>query len=121
MNSGAYQLFILVNKNLKIKIGSLGICNIKAGQYVYTGSAMNNLSKRILRHRTKVKKIHWHIDYLLNSKQVEIIKVKKYPSTEKLECYYNQKIFKRKGAYVPIKGFGSSDCRECESHLVGMI
>ncbi|MCL5990492.1 MAG: GIY-YIG nuclease family protein [Bacteroidetes bacterium] len=121
MNSGAYQLYIHVKKDLRIKVGSLGICSFSASLYVYTGSAMKNLEQRIARHLAGAKKIHWHIDYLLSSRHTEIIKVRKYPSTERKECYYNQKIMKKKGAFVPVKGFGSSDCRVCKSHLVGII
>ncbi|TAL67578.1 MAG: GIY-YIG nuclease family protein [Bacteroidetes bacterium] len=120
MNSGTYQLYIHVKKDLKIKVGSLGVCFFPKGLYNYTGSAMKNLEQRIARHKSKVKKIHWHIDYLLTSKSTEIIKVRKYPSTERKECYYNQKMTRKKGAFIPVKGFGSSDCRECESHLVGI-
>ncbi|OGU13249.1 MAG: hypothetical protein A2X61_03665 [Ignavibacteria bacterium GWB2_35_12] len=120
MNSGAYQLYIKVKKDLRIRVGSLGVCFFPAGNYIYTGSAMKNLEQRIARHIEGAKKIHWHIDYLLSSKHAEIVKVRKYSSTERKECYYNQKILKKKGAFVPAKGFGSSDCRKCESHLVGI-
>ena len=120
MNSGTYQLYIHVKKDLKIRVGALGVCIFPKGNYVYTGSAMANLEQRIARHKSKVKKIHWHIDYLLSSKYTEIVKVKKYTSNVKKECYYNHKILKKKGAFIPVNGFGSSDCSECESHLIGI-
>ena len=40
-------------------------------------SALNNLDKRIQRHKSNQKKMHWHIDYLL--KKAKIIDVKTYP------------------------------------------
>ena len=78
---------------------------------------MRNFSKRIARHQRKEKKLRWHIDYLLSHSEVELVEVVVYPSEIKEECFYNQKLINKK-AEVPVKGFGSSDCRECPAHLV---
>lgn len=78
---------------------------------------MRNLSKRIARHQRKEKKLRWHIDYLLSHPEVELIEVISYPSKIKEECFYNQLLLNEK-AEVSVKGFGSSDCRECPSHLL---
>ncbi|HRH43709.1 MAG TPA: GIY-YIG nuclease family protein [Pyrinomonadaceae bacterium] len=117
MNSGCYQLKIEIKKDLTLKIGALGICHFKKGNYVYTGSAMKNLSQRIARHQSTDKKLHWHIDYLLANSEVELKKVVSYPSEIKEECQYNQRLIS-KGAEALILGFGSSDCKICPSHLV---
>ncbi len=118
MNSGAYQLIINIKKEIKVKIGSLGQCRFPAGKYVYTGSAMRGLEKRVQRHQRKDKKQHWHIDFLLADDNVEIIDIKKFPSKKKIECELNGELLNRQNSEVPVKGFGSSDCRECPAHLI---
>jgi len=65
---GVYILLINVGKNLRLKIGSLGMINFVNGKYAYVGSAQNNLEKRVERHMSKNKKKFWHIDYLLGNK-----------------------------------------------------
>lgn len=119
MNSGCYQLKIKIKQDISLKVGALGICNFSKGDYIYTGSAMKNLSKRIARHQRKEKKLRWHIDYLLVHPKVELVKVYTYPSEIKEECFYNQLLLNEK-AEIPVKGFGSSDCKKCPSHLVGI-
>ena len=110
---GIYLLVIRVDKDLKLKVGSLGKVNFEKGIYVYVGSAQNNLEKRIKRYKSKRKKIFWHIDYLLNNKFSEIIKVF-YKKTEKSkECETAKKLIKYG---IPVNHFGSSDCK-CKSHL----
>ena len=107
----SYQLFINVTKQINLKVGKLGRFIFPIGSYVYTGSAKTNIDKRIERHLTKKKKLHWHIDYLLNNDAVQIIDTKKSQLTE---CSLNKKT---KGTII-IEGFGSSDCKSyCRSHL----
>ncbi len=107
----SYQLFIIVTKEIELKVGKLGKFIFPIGSYVYTGSAKKNIDKRIERHLSKKKNLHWHIDYLLNSDAVQIINIKKSRMTE---CSLNKKT---KGTII-INGFGSSDCYlDCKSHL----
>lgn len=106
-----YQLHITLTKDSHLRIGKLGEALFPAGSYVYTGSAKQNLEARIKRHRSKKKKLRWHIDYLLASRNAEITDVKYF---EGEECEINKKT---QGG-IPLKGFGSSDCRKgCGSHL----
>jgi Uri superfamily endonuclease len=118
MNYGSYRLHIHISKEIEIKIGKLGTFSLETGNYIYTGSAMRNLCQRIQRHLSKNKKIKWHIDYLLANENVNIYKVEIFPSKEREECQKNQEIMKYPGVIVPIKGFGASDCKICESHLI---
>lgn len=120
LDSGCYQLKIKIKQNITLKIGALGLCEFSKGDYVYTGSAMKNLSKRIARHQRKEKKLRWHIDYLLSHPEVELVEVVSYPSEIKEECFYNQLLLNEK-AEVHVKGFGSSDCKKCPSHLVKIV
>ena len=107
----SYQLFINVTKEINLKVGKLGKFIFPVGSYVYTGSAKKNIDKRIERHFSKKKNLHWHIDYLLNNDAVQIINTKKSQITE---CSLNKKT---KGTII-INGFGSSDCNlSCKSHL----
>jgi sugar fermentation stimulation protein A len=78
---------------------------------------MKNLRQRIVRHKRKDKKLHWHIDYLLAHPEVDLLETITYPSEIKEECIYNQLLIKNR-AEIPVLGFGSSDCKKCPSHLV---
>lgn len=120
MNCGAYQLLIRIEETVSIEIGALGQFDFPAGFYLYTGSALKNLSQRVGRHRRHDKKQHWHIDYLLANKNARIVELKLFPSEIKIECELNQKALDLPGAYVPVRGFGSSDCRQCPAHLIGL-
>ncbi len=117
-NSGAYQITFELTADLELKIGHLGLCRFKTGKYIYTGSAMKNLSQRVSRHLSSNKKIRWHIDYLLSDKNCRILNAALFHSDNREECELNLKTIKELGASVPVKGFGSSDCRNCESHLI---
>ena len=107
----SYQLFVYLSKDTKIHVGKLGVYNFLKGKYVYTGSGKRNLDARLRRHFLKEKKLHWHIDYFLNCKHMEIFKVIK---SNLDECDLNQKL----NGKILAKGFGSSDCKQfCISHL----
>jgi Uri superfamily endonuclease len=117
MDTGVYSLLIELKKNQKIKIGNLGKFEFPKGFYIYTGSAMNSLEKRIDRHLRKNKKKFWHIDYLLSNKNAQIISILKIKTKERIECKLNKEIFKNLKGKILIKKFGSSDCN-CKSHLI---
>ncbi len=108
---------IRVRNDVSIEIGALGRSTIERGTYVYTGSAMRNLSGRVERHRRKDKKLRWHIDYLLASDDVELTGVEVFPAGEREECTRNLALIAA-GGTVPVPRFGSSDCRRCPAHLV---
>jgi Uri superfamily endonuclease len=81
--------------------------------YAYVGSAQNSLEKRVERHLGRAKRKFWHIDYLLDSVGVKVLKVFWAEALKPEECQISWKIAERG---IPIRGFGSSDCR-CGSHL----
>lgn len=117
---GTYVLIIYKNKNTEINIGSLGPILFKEGFYFYVGSAMGDSGSATLVNRVKRhisldnKKIHWHIDYLLENENSMIIKIILIPSSYRLECIIAQELFDTSDGYI--ENFGSSDC-ECKSHL----
>jgi len=120
---GTYTLVIFINSSLSLKIGGLGMADLDAGYYTYTGSAMgrgsSSLAGRISRHLRGAKKKRWHIDYLLSSGESEIEAILALPSRRRLECEVNQHLISLLRPETPIPGFGSSDCISgCKSHLL---
>ena len=92
-------------------VGKLGYVSFPMASYAYVGSAMNSLNARLARHIRDEKKLHWHINYLLQ--EAEIDEIILCPSEERVECSLSQALA-RELEYIP--GFGSSDCK-CQSHL----
>lgn len=112
---GVYQLVLVLPETVTLQVGRLGVFTFPAGRYIYTGSAMGGLQGRIARHLRAKKRLHWHIDYLLQSARVQ--EVHFTPTRERIECALNQQVMQEAGAQVIVPGFGSSDCR-CVTHLV---
>ena len=109
---GAYLLILQLKRAHTIKAGSLSRITLKKGWYVYVGSAMKNLSKRIERHMRLRKQMHWHIDWL---RQVaDCVTALPIRSSEREECNIAKDL--RKILRLEIEGFGASDCK-CSSHL----
>ena len=111
-DKGAYLLSVEIKNDTEIRCGSLGNNNFPRGHYVYVGSAMGSLTKRINRHKAKRKKLRWHIDYIT----VRADRITAFPirSVTKLECPLARSL--GAAAEGSVQGFGSSDCR-CPSHL----
>jgi Uri superfamily endonuclease len=106
-----YQLLIEVAAPVRVAVGRFGEFTFPAGRYCYTGSAVRNFEARIRRHLSPVKKMRWHIDYLLAAPGVRIREVNRFCDDE---CPVNQ----RTAGEIPVPGFGASDCRAgCGSHL----
>jgi len=110
---GVYLLIISIIKPVQIQVGALGNIFFKKGIYAYVGSAQNSLEKRVERHLKKVKRKFWHIDYLLENKNVKILQVFYKVAEKSDECKLAEEIGKKGTAII---NFGSSDCN-CKSHL----
>ena len=108
---GIYCLVIRLPGAKEIPVGRLGKMTFEAGYYIYVGSAMLSLEARLKRHRSKRKKIHWHIDYLL--REAELSHICSLETEERLECAMAERLA---GRYYCIPAFGSSDC-SCRGHL----
>lgn len=113
---GSYCLVIHNPSNQTIKVGALGRVAFPKGIYVYVGSALGGIEKRVKRHLSKRKRLRWHIDYFLSATEV-VSKVYIPGSSKETECDVARALFASPGAAVAVPGFGSSDCR-CKSHLV---
>ena len=104
----------MVGRDLKIRVGSLGVVGFKKGYYVYVGSGQRYLEKRIQRHKKKIKKVKWHIDYLTTNSDVRVMEAAAYNLPKKYECILANML--RSMGFKSVKGFGSTDCK-CVSHL----
>ena len=100
---GSYFLVIKVERDMIVRTKRKEF-PLKAGYYVYVGSAMNSLEKRVERHFKKDKKLHWHIDFLL--KESELLRAYLIPSDAKIEEELSMEVFK---FGKPVEGFGASD------------
>ncbi len=109
---GAYVLLIRLEKPTTIEVGRLGTIHFPAGAYAYVGSALNGLRARVGRHLHHKKKLHWHVDYLIQKGQLS--EVVWTLSDERLECRIADAL--RHQGLPSIPKFGASDCR-CPSHL----
>lgn len=114
-----YFLKIKIKKQIKVKIGKLGVIDFPEGIYFYSGSGGKNPDKRVKRHLSKNKKLFWHIDYLLKNKFVSIEYYRIFTDTVTSECTLNKRLKRVLNGKFIIKGFGSSDCRQkCAAHLI---
>jgi sugar fermentation stimulation protein A len=111
---GAYLLIVRLRRDWRLKAGSLGEIPLESGWYVYAGSGKRNLSARIARHHRKRKKLHWHIDFLLDRVNAGDITSLPVRSRHDLECALAGEVAALADGSTP--GFGCSDC-SCSSHL----
>jgi Uri superfamily endonuclease len=113
MSKGTYCLVIKLDRGRSIRIGARPPARFPGGFYCYVGSAMNGLEKRIGRHMSREKALHWHIDYLLE--HARVVDVKSIESKNRVECGLSRDVAGLSDG-TPMRGFGSSDC-SCGSHL----
>jgi Uri superfamily endonuclease len=129
---GVYAVHFRLQSPVSLTIGSLGIHLLAAGEYIYVGSARGagGIRARLGRHLRGSRKVRWHVDFLRSVSQVEafayeILEEKgDLPVFKKAavpaECRIIQAICQWDRAYIPVAGFGASDCRHgCAAHLVG--
>lgn len=114
-DTGSYLLVMRIEKEEEIRLGNDRVIKLDKGFYIYIGSAMKNLTKRIERHKRNRKTLHWHIDYLREKAPIHATFTIR--SSERLECELAGAIKKITDIEVP--RFGSSDCN-CTTHLYGM-
>jgi Uri superfamily endonuclease len=114
---GTYLLLARLDQSVQMAVGKLGTFRFDAGWYAYAGSALGpgGLPARLARHARADKRMHWHIDYLLQHAVLET--TWQTPQPERLECAWATAMLGLPGAHTPAPGFGASDCR-CTTHLV---
>ena len=113
-SGGTYIVLVELAAPTTITIGKLGDLSLIAGVYAYVGSAHGpgGLAARLRRYAVGPRRLHWHIDYLLE--KVELIGAIFRADAERRECSWACWVANHAQGRVP--GFGSSDCR-CASHL----
>ncbi len=108
---GSYILLIQLPEEQTIAIGRRQTWCFPGGFYAYVGSAMGGLKPRLRRHLGDHKRLHWHIDYLLQKASIESILL--CETNDRAECAIARALSHQ---FNSIPGFGSSDC-QCRSHL----
>jgi Uri superfamily endonuclease len=113
---GAYLLVLRLDRRLALDIPRLSAEFLPPGWYAYAGSARGpgGLRARIARHLKTDKPVHWHIDRLTPA--ADPLLALAYPEAE--ECALLSALLDHGAFSVPLAGFGSSDCRQCRSHLL---
>ena len=114
MSKGVYILLIVLPETRLLEVGRLGTFRFHEGAYLYVGSALHNLETRAARHRSKRKKLRWHIDFLLQ--YADVRDVLTFNTEKRIECMLNRVVCETVPVVTSVKGFGSSDCR-CVTHL----
>ena len=114
--TGAYILLLRLDESMNIRIAKQPCGRFAPGWYAYAGSARNKggIRARLRHHFHSNKKQHWHIDRLT----VGAAWIAALPVPGGVECNLLGELLQLPGFGVAMKGFGSSDCRNCESHLV---
>lgn len=112
---GTYALVLTLDKEATISVGKLTTFSFPPGYYLYIGSALGGLFPRISRHVRPGRKLHWHIDYLMQKASVD--EVWYLVSGKRWECNWCKAAAGLPRARILVAGFGSSDCG-CRSHLL---
>lgn len=113
---GTYCLILELPEERRIRVGARGFRTFPRGTYVYVGSALAGIERRIARHMRSSKKKRWHIDYLLD-KALVVSTVAMHSGSKRAECEVARALLASEGAEVIMRRFGSSDCG-CPSHLI---
>jgi Uri superfamily endonuclease len=107
---GAYLIVLRNDGDGWIRVGKREI-HFRRGYYIYCGSAMNSLDKRIERHFLREKKLRWNIDYI--STKMRPVKAFGILSDRRMECWLSKEL---STIFDDFDDFGASDCN-CRTHL----
>ena len=113
---GTYALILTPNSSKPVKIGKLGMLQVRVGYYIYVGSAFGpgGLRARTAHHKKIANQPRWHIDYLRTVTHLRELWYSYDPLPR--EHQWANIIAGAREITVPFPGFGSSDCN-CKSHL----
>lgn len=115
---GAYILAVRLGETIHLELPRMAGGRLLPGWYAYAGSANGSggIRARVRRHFRGAKKLHWHIDRLTaNAPDMAALAV-----TGGNECRLVERLLGSGRFKTPLTGFGSTDCRRCESHLLGL-
>jgi Uri superfamily endonuclease len=113
---GAYALTLYLAAPVPLSLPRIASLPLSPGWYVYLGSARGGggIRARVARHFRTPKKPHWHIDRL--TQRASLMAALCVEGGH--ECGLVSKLLELPGFSVPVSGFGSTDCKECPSHLL---
>lgn len=113
---GSYLLLLHLAAKLTPGVPKFAGCTLSPGWYLYAGSARGpgGIAARAGRHLRADKPVRWHVDHLTNAAD----QVLAAPVPDTSECEIAGSLASTAGFSIPVAGFGSSDCRRCEAHLL---
>lgn len=115
--AGAYALILKLEHAVRVDRPPSTAGALPPGWYVYAGSARGpgGIRARLARHFRAEKRIHWHIDQLTGAPGVQLWAS---PAPDIRECALVEKMGRSEFFRTALPGFGSTDCRKCEGHLL---
>ena len=115
--TGAYALILKLGQEVHVARPRTAAGALPPGWYVYAGSARGpgGIAARLARHFRPEKRIHWHIDQLTGAAGARIWAC---PAPDLHECDLVTKLSRLRSFQTACAGFGSSDCKQCEGHLL---
>jgi Uri superfamily endonuclease len=113
---GAYVLVLRLDETVRIELPRGASDHLMPGWYFYVGSARGSggIRARVRRHFRSKNTAHWHIDRLT----MEAVEMAALAVADGHECDLAGKLLESLRFKVAAAGFGSTDCRICESHLL---
>jgi Uri superfamily endonuclease len=113
---GAYALVLRLEEPIRLDRPRTAGTRLTPGWYVYAGSARGpgGIRARLSRHFRREKTLHWHIDQLT----VQAADLAALALGGGDECDLVARLSESTALAMAAPGFGSSDCRRCESHLL---
>ncbi|MGI9379847.1 MAG: GIY-YIG nuclease family protein [Methyloligellaceae bacterium] len=114
---GAYALCFQLERGLELSHPEKLSGPYSPGTYVYCGNAngAGGIQSRLRYHFRRQKKPHWHIDHLTT---VTVETIQAFAISDTSECDLIEILLNTNAFIIPRKGFGSSDCKYCASHLL---
>ncbi|MES0883881.1 GIY-YIG nuclease family protein [Roseibium sp. SCP14] len=115
-DKGAYALALCLGGPVDLEINRTCRGRLMPGWYFYLGSARGSggLAARLKRHFREKKKLHWHVDRLT----VQTIAMAALAVPDGNECELADGLLATPWFKIALAGFGSTDCRRCDSHLL---
>lgn len=113
---GAYIVCLWLPAAVDLDLPCLATDRIARGWYCYVGSAHGSggMRARVIRHFKPKKRPHWHVDRLTcaASRMAAVMLAGRH------ECDLVEQLCASRQFAAAAAGFGSSDCRRCEAHLL---
>ena len=115
-NPGSYVLTLKLSAPVALRIPRFAGSRLEPGIYAYAGSARGpgGIAARVGRHLGAEKTVRWHIDHL--TMVADAVWASVFPDAD--ECALVARLTGGDAFETPLPGFGSSDCRTCEAHLL---